>query len=279
MDHLLELLRQIQAHPLPSLLVVLNLVLVESLLSVDNAAVLATMVLDLPKSQRRRALRYGILGAYVFRGISLLFASMLVRIWWFKPIGGLYLLILAFRYFFKRKPEHEEAVIEKSDNWFYRRTICLLGPFWSTVVLVELMDMAFSIDNVVAATAYTKNLILIWTGVFIGILAMRFVAGAFVKLMERFRFLELCAYTVIALLGLKLTASMYTHFNPCAPLAIWLDGDLECLHHRGIEPPEGYHPRVWGDLIVSIGSIALFAVPVLTSYFFGWPARSKRKER
>ena len=73
-----------------SLLVIFNLVVIESLLSVDNAAVLATMVMDLPKSQRKKALRYGILGAYVFRGLCLLFAAMLIKVWWLKPLGGLY---------------------------------------------------------------------------------------------------------------------------------------------------------------------------------------------
>jgi predicted tellurium resistance membrane protein TerC len=84
------------------LLIILNLILIESLLSVDNAAVLATMVLDLPKEQRNKALRYGIIGAYVFRGICLLLASWLVKVWWLKPLGGLYLIYLAFQLFQKQ---------------------------------------------------------------------------------------------------------------------------------------------------------------------------------
>src|SRR6476659_3792353 len=72
------------------------LIIIESLLSVDNAAVLATMVMDLPKEQRNKALKYGIIGAYVFRGLCLLFAAWLVTIWWLKPLGGLYLLYLVW---------------------------------------------------------------------------------------------------------------------------------------------------------------------------------------
>jgi predicted tellurium resistance membrane protein TerC len=78
-----ELLHQIFGPDIQSgILVVLNLILIESLLSVDNAAVLATMVMDLPVHQRSRALRYGIIGAYVFRGLCLIFAAWLVHIWW-----------------------------------------------------------------------------------------------------------------------------------------------------------------------------------------------------
>src|SRR5215213_3959348 len=94
-----ELLRQIIDNPLPSLSIIGNLIIIESLLSVDNAAVLATMVMDLPKDQRQRALRYGIIGAYFFRGLCLLFATFLIQIWWLKPLGGLYLLYLVFDYF------------------------------------------------------------------------------------------------------------------------------------------------------------------------------------
>ena len=125
MDNLHVLFQQIIDNPVPSLTIVLNLILIESLLSVDNAAVLATMVIDLPKDQRRKALKYGIVGAYIFRGICLLFATLLIQIWWFKPLGGIYLLVLAVKYFIsktQKQEEHEEEVIEKDKSWLYRKT-------------------------------------------------------------------------------------------------------------------------------------------------------------
>lgn len=239
------------------LLVILNLIIIESLLSVDNAAVLATMVLDLPKHQRKQALKYGIVGAYVLRGVCLLLASWLIKIWWLKPLGGLYLLYLAVHYFIKRakaKSNHntEHETVNKKRNWFYRSTVGLMGPFWATVVLVELMDLAFSIDNVFAAVAFTDHLFLIYTGVFIGILAMRFVAQAFVKLMERFAFLETIAFLVIGVLGIKLTASVYSHFYKDTSLAQVLDGEA-------------------ADIFVSVFTVTLFIVPVLTSVLFNFP--------
>ncbi|MEO6833306.1 MAG: DUF475 domain-containing protein, partial [Chitinophagaceae bacterium] len=233
-------------------------------------------VLGLPKKKRPKALRYGLLGAYVFRGLALLFASMLISIWWFKPLGGLYLLYLALTYFFKKSKKEAESsaedFIEKEKrSWLFQKTLGMLGPFWATVLMVEVMDMAFSIDNVVAANAYSKNIILVWTGVFIGILAMRFAAGAFVKLMERFPFLETCAYAVIAMLGLKLSLAGFTHFYPCHSFSIFLEGNAECLTHRGIALPEGEQPRVWGDIITSVLSFLLFVLPVLSSFLFNWP--------
>ena len=238
------------------LLIILNLVVIESLLSVDNAAVLATMVMDLPKDQRDKALKYGIIGAYVFRGICLLLAAWLVKIWWLKPLGGLYLLYLAFDYFRKKnsKVVEEDETVDKSKSWIYKSTVGLVGSFWATVALVEVMDLAFSIDNVFAAVAFTEHIYLIYIGVFIGILAMRFVAQAFVKLMEKFTFLETVAFIVIGVLGLKLTSSVFTHFYPESTFSHIIEGEKT-------------------DLFVSIFTVAIFLIPVITSLVFNFPKK------
>ncbi|WP_428328140.1 TerC family protein [Mucilaginibacter sp.] len=240
------------------LLIILNLIVIESLLSVDNAAVLATMVLDLPKPQRSRALRYGIIGAYVLRGACLFLASWLVKIWWLKPIGGLYLLYLAFNYF-KGKIQAAngggDESIDKSQNWLYKGTVGVFGVFWATVAIVELMDLAFSIDNVFAAVAFTDHVVLIYIGVFIGILAMRFVAQAFVKLMEKFTFLETVAFIVIGVLGIKLSSSIYIHFYPDATFSKMMEGEK-------------------ADIITSVFTVSIFLIPVITSLLFNFPKKN-----
>jgi len=243
------------------LLIILNLIVIESLLSVDNAAVLATMVMDLPKSQRDKALKYGIIGAYVFRGLCLFLAAWLVQIWWLKPLGGLYLLYLAIDYFIKKNAttEGESGDIDKSKSWIYKSTVGIFGSFWATVALVEVMDLAFSIDNVFAAVAFTDNIWLIYTGVFIGILAMRFVAQAFVKLMEKFSFLETVAFIVIALLGIKLSSSLFTHFSPESSFAKIIESEKT-------------------DLFVSVFTVGIFIIPVLTSLLFNFPGRSHKAD-
>ncbi len=242
------LVQQIFDNPTQSLIIIGNLVLIESLLSIDNAAVLATMVLDLPDNQRKKALKYGILGAYLFRGLALLFASILIKIWWLKPIGGLYLLYLVFDWWKKKQlPPNNEESVDKNANWLYRKTVGYFGNFWATIALVELMDMAFSIDNVFAAVAYTPNTILICIGVFIGILAMRFVAQWFVNLMEKFPFLESSAFLVIAILGLKLSFSIYEHFFPTQSLSIFMKSET-------------------ADMFVSLLTIGIFIVPIVFSF-------------
>ncbi|HUM52052.1 MAG TPA: TerC family protein [Chitinophagales bacterium] len=239
-----------------AILIVINLIVIESLLSVDNAAVLATMVMDLPKEQRKKALKYGIIGAYVFRGICLLLAAWLIKIWWLKSVGGLYLIYLFVDYFkSKSTKETEDDTLNKQENKIYKYTIGLFGKFWSTVILVEIMDLAFSIDNVFAAVAFTDNIYLIWIGVFIGILAMRFVAQAFVKLMEKYPFLETAAFLVIGILGLKLLLSFPAHFLHNSVAFKFIESERF-------------------DLIISFVTVLVFAIPIVTSFLFNFPKKN-----
>jgi YkoY family integral membrane protein len=256
-QHINTLWQDIISHPGTSLAIIGNLIIIESLLSVDNAAVLATMVMDLPKEQRDKALKYGIWGAYFFRGLAMIFASVLIKIWWLKPLGGLYLLYLVFDWWkSKQTVSEEDDTIDKESNWLYKLTVGSLGPFWATVCLVELMDMAFSIDNVFAAVAFTPNIILICAGVFIGILAMRFIAQWFVTLMEKYRFLETAAFIVIAILGLKLVLSLYEHFYPESAVSQFL----------------GSHSA---DIGISVLTVLIFFVPIITASVFNIPKINK----
>ena len=236
--------------------IIFTLIVIESLLSVDNAAVLATMVMDLPEKQRAKALKYGIWGAYLFRGLAMIFASVLIKIWWLKPLGGFYLIYLVYDYWKGKQTETtEDDLIDKNSNWLYKLTVGSLGPFWATVALVELMDMAFSIDNVFAVVAFTPNIILICIGVFIGILAMRFIAQWFVKLMEKYKFLESAAFIVIGILGIKLSLSLFEHFYPGHAFSKILSSHST-------------------DVGISILTVAIFFIPILTSIFFNYPKKN-----
>lgn len=257
-------------NPAAGLMVVLILVVIEGVLSVDNAAVLATMVMRLPEEQRGRALRYGIIGAYAFRGLCLALAAWLITIWWLEPLGGLYLLWLAWSHFSKHKSVIEEGVeaVQTEGNFLYRGTIGLLGPFWATVASVEIMDLAFSIDNVVAAIAYVKNypmpskLVLVCTGVFLGILAMRFAAQGFVKLMQRYHFLETCAFVVIAVLGVKLVLSVPRHFLEAGhEFHAFLSAKSQVLAAAG-SSIHGVLASHYFDMGTSALTLLIFIVPV-----------------
>jgi YkoY family integral membrane protein len=170
-----------------------TLAMLEGILSVDNALVLAILVRDLPRFQQKRALTYGIVGAFVFRFIALVFAAHLMRFGVFKLIGGGYLIYLAMKHMFFFYKENAHQMSNKPT-----------AGFWRTVVVVELTDIAFSIDSITTAVAMTDKLAVVWLGGILGIIFLRFAASFFVKLLERLPRLEDLAYQLIFFIGTKL---------------------------------------------------------------------------
>jgi YkoY family integral membrane protein len=244
LDKFYELMHQIGENPMQAIFLILSVVLLEVILSVDNAAVLATMVKNLPPATQKKALSYGILGAYLFRGIALLFASVIIDIWWLKPIGGAYLMWMAFSYFRGKATEDtsDDLHNEANESTLYRYTVGILGTFWSTVLAVEFMDIVFSIDNIFAAVAMSDNIILIIFGVFIGILAMRFVAQRFVKLMEKYPIMETSAFIVIGLLGIKLFLALVVHYVPSMK---WIESEAFDMTISGLTLAIFFLPILW----------------------------------
>ncbi|MFN4218854.1 MAG: TerC family protein [Candidatus Bipolaricaulia bacterium] len=170
------------------------LAMLEVILSVDNALILGLMVQGLPSQLRRKALFYGIVGAYVLRGLALAFAAFFIKFWWAQALGGAYLLFVAFRYFVRRRTETPHAHSVPSSR-----------QFWGTVAQIELMDLAFAIDSILVAVALSNQLWVIFTGVFLGIAALRLVASFFVGLLEHYPRFKTVAYVIVALAGVKLT--------------------------------------------------------------------------
>jgi YkoY family integral membrane protein len=228
-----------------------TLVLLEGLLSADNALVLAVMVRHLPREQQKRALRYGIIGAFGFRLIAVLFASTLLRYWIFKVVGGIYLLYLAISHLLFGEGDGEGGGKEKAGRGFL-----------ATVVGVEVADIAFSIDSIVAAVAMaaglpkaighrvvfdlfglpiTMELLIVYIGGILGIVAMRFVAGYFLILLEKFAGLATGAYYLVAWIGIKLVGSgLHNALKPPpdAPRAAWLDRVPAWAFRVPLEMPE-----------------------------------------
>lgn len=174
------------------------LIALEGLLSADNAMVLAVLVLGLPKSQQRQALRYGIVGAFGFRAIAIVLAAYLIRLASVKLIGAGYLLYLAYRHFFGAGDTEARGTPPKAQPWMG------LTAFWATVVKVELTDIVFAIDSILVAVAMSPKLWVILTGGILGIVMMRVVIGTLLSLVERYPPLVDGAFIIIAWVGFKL---------------------------------------------------------------------------
>lgn len=180
------------------------LVALEGLLSADNAMVLAVLVLGLPKAQQRKALRYGIIGAFAFRSVAVLLAAFLIRLGWVKLVGAGYLLYLVYRHFGRGEAAGDRRTPPQAASWLG------LTPFWSTVVKVELTDIVFAIDSILVAVAMSPKLWVILSGGILGIVMMRLVIGQLLSLVERYPPLVDGAFVIIAWVGVKLLAE-YLH--------------------------------------------------------------------
>ena len=186
------------------LLTVGLLVALEGLLSADNAMVLAVLVLGLPKAQQRKALRYGIIGAFAFRSLAVLAAAFLIQLGWVKLVGAGYLMYLVYRHFGVGTGTEDRRTPSPAASWLG------LTPFWSTVVKVELTDIVFAIDSILVAVAMSPKLWVILSGGVLGIVMMRLVIGQLLTLVERYPPLVDGAFLIIAWVSIKLMVE-YLH--------------------------------------------------------------------
>src|SRR5262245_2718977 len=166
--------------------------------------VLAVLVLGLPKAQQRKALRYGIVGAFVFRGFATLLAVYLISLGWVKLVGAGYLLYLVYRHFTGAESVDERRKPPRAQPWLG------MTPFWATVVKVELTDIVFAIDSILVAVAMSPKLWVVLSGGVLGIVMMRLVIGQLLALVERYPALVDGAFIIIAWVGVKLLVE-YLH--------------------------------------------------------------------
>ncbi|MFC6182183.1 TerC family protein [Lactiplantibacillus daowaiensis] len=183
-------------------LVILSLALIECLLSVDNAVVLAAQTQSLDNLQEReKSLFYGLWGAYIFRFLIIGIGTYLISFWEIKVLGAAYLLYLVYRFF----TQHQEKTTTKpvkQHRWFG------LSHFWSVVLQIEMMDIIFSIDSVLASLAISSNPVIVLIGGMLGIACMRGIAEVIMRLMRKIPELETMAYVLIVVIAIKLFISI-----------------------------------------------------------------------
>lgn len=213
---------------LPYLWVILVLVFLEGLLAADNAVVMAVMVKHLPPEQRKKALFYGLLGAFVFRFLALFLISIIVNFWFIQAAGAIYLIFMSIKNlwnFFHQKDEPEAGDDHHFDESGQEKKV---GPmaFWGTVLKVEFADIAFAIDSMLAAMAIAVTLptvgihfggmdlgqfAVMFIGGMIGVILMRFAATWFVDLLNKYPGLEGAAFAIVGWVGIKLVVIVLAH--------------------------------------------------------------------
>lgn len=203
-----------------SVLAVLFLVFLEGILSLDNALVLALMVKHLPAKQQRQALTWGIWGAFLFRFIALFFLTQMMHVTWVKIVGSALLFFISIRGLVSEEEEPAVSVTPVS--------------LWKTIVLVEIVDITFSADSILAAISLTQNYWIVLFGGLLGIVMMRFAAVLFIKLIRSFPRMATTAYLLVFVIACKLTIETATDAN-----------------FHSITSPEGW--LFWAAMLACIG--------------------------
>jgi YkoY family integral membrane protein len=248
-----------QTFELHDLIVIAILVVLEGVLSIDNALVLGLLALRVPKRLQARALSYGLVGALVFRVLAIVAASYLLAWRMPKLLGGLYLIYVALKHFVwpDKKAADEpgptaQTAHEALDDDFADMTTHS-RVFWQAVIAIELTDIAFAVDSIVAAIAMVSStpkppgqrlhpkLWLVVVGGMLGVIAMRFAAAMFMKLLERFPRFELSAYLLVLVIGAKLIADYFFNTETNHPL------DFQSAHS----------PAFWVFWILMMASLAI----------------------
>ncbi|HDG7066234.1 TPA: TerC family protein [Staphylococcus aureus] len=215
---------------LPYLWVLVVLVFLEGLLAADNAIVMAVMVKHLPPEQRKKALFYGLLGAFVFRFLALFLISIIANFWFIQAAGAVYLIYMSIKnlsQFFKH-PEIESP--EAGDDHHYDESgeeiKASNKSFWGTVLKIEFADIAFAIDSMLAALAIAVTLpkvgihfggmdlgqfVVMFLGGMIGVILMRYAATWFVELLNKYPGLEGAAFAIVGWVGVKLVVMVLAH--------------------------------------------------------------------
>lgn len=203
--------------------VLLVLIVLEGLLAADNALVLAIMVKHLPQKERKKALFYGLAGAFVLRFAALFAISFLVNIWQVQAIGAIYLLFISLNHIFRKvifkTEEHPDEQLGKKPK--------KQSGLWATVFKVEIADIAFAVDSILAAVALAMSLpstnlptiggmdggkfLVVFAGGFIGLVIMRFAANVFVSLLHKRPGLEIAAFVIVGWVGIKLAVLTLSH--------------------------------------------------------------------
>ncbi|RMF21454.1 MAG: DUF475 domain-containing protein [Cyanobacteria bacterium J083] len=192
--------------------VLLILIALEAVLSADNAIALAAIAQGLKDEKtQRRALDFGLLAAYILR-ITLIFtATWVIKYWQFELLGAAYLLWLVYDYFSSR----EDKETHHKDLGF--------NSLWQAIPAIAFTDLAFSLDSVTTAIAVADQLWLIIAGGTIGVIALRFLAGLFIRWLDEYTHLEDAGFVTVGFVGLRLLLKVaYPKFVPPEWLMILL---------------------------------------------------------
>lgn len=179
-----------------TLLLLPVLITLEAVLSADNAIALAAIAQGLgTPAMQRTALNVGLVVAFCLRVVLILTATWVVQFWQFELLGAAYLLWLVFQYF---------TSDENNKSGKHHHHGPRFSSVWQAIPMIAVTDLAFSLDSVTTAIAFSQEIWLVLMGGLIGVITLRFMAGLFIRWLDEFMYLEDAGFITVALVGFRL---------------------------------------------------------------------------
>lgn len=176
-----------------TLLLLPVLIMLELVLSADNAIALAAIAQGLKtEALQKKALDVGLIAAFILRVALILAAGWVLKYWQFEVAGAAYLLWLVYQHFTGKADDDGDSSAPR------------FNTVWQAVPTIALTDLAFSLDSVTTAIALSKDVLIVLLGGTIGIIALRFMAGLFIRWLEIYVHLEDAGFVTVAFVGLRL---------------------------------------------------------------------------
>lgn len=161
-----------------------EILMVNLVLSGDNAMVIALASKNLPEKHRKRAIWWGGAGAVILRCVLTFAAVLLLKIPYIQAGGGLLLLWIAFKLLLESE---EEVRVEEG------------GTIWKAIRTILLADFIMSLDNVLAIAGLANgDLALIVIGIALSIPIVVWGSGIIVNLLHRFPILVFMGAYILA---------------------------------------------------------------------------------
>ena len=166
---------------------VFKIIVIDLLLSGDNAVVIALACRNLAPEQRKQGILYGVIGAILLRVVLTFFAVSLLSLPYLKLVGALLLIWIGIKLILPEEEGHGEDNVKADTH------------LWGAVKTIVIADFVMSLDNVlgVAAAAHGNAMLLVF-GLLVSIPLIAWSSQLVLKLIDRFPFI---IYAGGALLG------------------------------------------------------------------------------
>ena len=185
-----------------------QIILIDIVLSGDNAVVIALACRNLTPEQRKTGIFWGVAGAIGLRVVLTVFAALVMNLPWLKLVGGLLLIWIAVKLML---PEEEEG-----------HDIQASAHLWGAVKTIIVADFVMSLDNVIAvAGAAHGSLALLLFGLAVSIPLIVWSSQLILRWMERWPWIVLLG---AALLGYVAGQMIFTDpgvIGLLPPLPAW----------------------------------------------------------